>query len=70
MKANKSEFAEQIMNDLIAQGYAGQELQEKFEVKQQQIRPAVERMLAEAEAAARNGKVNTPTLDELFGVEE
>ena len=46
------EFAEQILADLIARGYSGNELLERFKKVQGQVRPAVEAMLADAERAA------------------
>lgn len=46
------EFAEQILADLIAQGYSGNELLEHFKKAQSQVRPAVEAMIAEAGHAA------------------
>lgn len=46
------EFAEQILADLIAQGYSGNELLDRFKKAQSQVRPAVEMMLLEAERAA------------------
>ena len=46
VKENTSgEFAEQILADLIRQGYSGEELLEKFKQAHRKIRPAVEAML-------------------------
>ena len=59
------EFAEQILADLVAQGYSGQELLDKFRETQRKIRPAVEAMLAEAEQAA-DGAVEYSSYDEIF----
>lgn len=42
------EFAEQIMLDLINQGYSGKDLREHFKEEVSQIRPAVAAILAEA----------------------
>ena len=39
------EFAEQILEDLVAQGYSGMELLERFKKAQKEVRPAVEAML-------------------------
>ena len=53
VKANSGgEFAEQILADLIAQGYSGKELLDRFKEEQKKIRPAVEKMLVEAQRAA------------------
>lgn len=47
------EFAEQILSDLIAEGFSGKELLQKFKERQAQVRPAVEAMIAQAEGAAQ-----------------
>lgn len=63
------EFAEQILSDLIKQGVSGEELLSQFKLKQAQIRPAVEKMISEAEeAAAGTGKY--VSYEEIFGGEE
>jgi hypothetical protein len=62
------EFAEQILADLISQGYEGQELLVKFKEYSKAIRPAVEKLLEEAAEFARSGKGHIP-FDELFGTE-
>ncbi len=46
------EFAEQILADLIAQGYSGEKLLEHFKKAQNQVRPAIEAMIVEAESVA------------------
>ena len=63
------EFAEQILADLIAQGYSGNDLLEHFKKAQKAVRPAVEEMLAEAERVAASESEYT-TYDEVFGGEE
>ena len=60
------EFAEQILADLISQGYNGEELLVKFKQAQKEVRPAVENMLAEAEKAAL-GQTEYFTYEEIFG---
>ena len=52
MVKTEAEFAEQIMVDLIAQGYSGNDLHEHFTKEVSQIRPAVEAMLAEVKRVA------------------
>lgn len=49
----RGEFAEQILSDLIAEGFSGEELLQKFKERQAQVRPAVEAMIAQAEGAAQ-----------------
>lgn len=63
------EFAEQILADLINQGYSGKELLKKFKEEQKKIRPAVEAMVAEASDIAA-GKIEYSTYDDIFGTEE
>ena len=63
------EFAEQILADLIAQGYSGNELLEHFKKAQGQRRPAVEEMLVEAGQAA-SSKSGHITYEDVFGMEE
>ena len=63
------EFAEQILADLIARGYSGNDLLERFKMAQGQVRPAVEAMLMEAEqvASSESGYI---TYEDVFGTEE
>ena len=63
------EFSEQILADLLSQGYAGQELLEKFREYSKAIRPAVLKLLGDNEAFARSGEGSVP-IDELFGTGE
>ena len=66
---NSGEFAEQILADLIRQGYSGEELLEKFKQTQRKIRPAVEAMLAEADRVAES-KSGGYSLEDVFGTED
>lgn len=63
------EFAEQILADLIAQGYSGHDLLERFKKAQGQVRPAVEAMLLEAEQAA-SSKSDYITYEDVFDMGE
>lgn len=63
------EFAEQILADLIAQGYSGDDLLARFKIAQKEVRPAVEEMLAEAEQVA-GSKSEFATYEDVFGAEE
>lgn len=65
-RASGGEFAEQILADLIAQGVSGDELLMRFKQEQAKVRPAVEAMLAEAEAAAV-GKSEYSSYEDVFG---
>ena len=63
------EFAEQILADLISQGYSGNELLDRFKKAQREVRPAVEAMLVEAEQVAAS-ESGYKTYDDIFGMEE
>lgn len=63
------EFAEQILEDLVAQGYEGKELVAKFKAMQKKIRPAVEEMLDAASKAAL-GEGEYESYDDIFSSEE
>ena len=63
------EFAEEILADLITQGYEGELLLKKFKEEQKKVRPAVEKMLEKAtEAAQGNGEFST--YDDIFSSAE
>ena len=63
------EFSEQILSDLIAQGYEGQTLLEKFREQSRAIRPAVQELIKEADAFAKTSEGRIP-MSALFGVSE
>ncbi|MDQ0158164.1 AbrB/MazE/SpoVT family DNA-binding domain-containing protein [Alkalibacillus salilacus] len=65
---NVADFSEEILKDLIAQGYEGQELIKAFQSQKAKIRPAVEELIAESREAAKqyNPSKNDET-NELFG---
>ncbi len=62
------EFDEEILADLIAEGFSGEELLAKFRETRRQIRPAVEKMLAESKRIA-SGDAPYATLKDIFGEE-
>lgn len=69
VRQNGGEFAEQILADLLAQGYQGDELLVKFKEAQSKVRPAVERIIQEADAFAMK-KDGGVSLEELFDAED
>lgn len=70
IKSNASgEFAEQILEDLIRQGYRDDELLERFKAAQREIRPAVEAALVKAEQAAR-GETEYFSYEDVFSPED
>ena len=64
-----SVFAEQILEDLIQEGYEGKTLLAEFKARQKKVRPAVEKMLTNAKLAA-HGESEYATYDDVFGSEE
>ena len=63
------EFAEQILADLIDQGFSGDQLLTELKKMQRKVRPAVEAMLTQAEQAAR-GESESSSYEDVFGTEE
>lgn len=63
------DFAEQILADLIEQGYSGNKLLQHFKQAQRQIRPAVEEMIRDAERAAAS-ESEYESYEDVFGGEE
>ena len=63
---NSGAFAEQILTDLIKEGYSGEEMLTEFRTRQAQVRPAVHKMLEAANAVAE-GKATYMTLEDVFG---
>ncbi len=68
VKENGGAFDEEILADLIAKGFAGEELLSQFKAARKQIRPAVGKMLDEASKAAQNPN-NYESYEDVFGVE-
>jgi len=62
------DLSEEVLEDLVAQGFEGQNLVREFQKKKSQVRPAVEKMIVESSLAARNLQENGNTeTEELFG---
>ena len=58
-------FSEEILSELISEGYSGKPLLDEFRVRKSKVRPAVEKMLSDADAAAK-GYGDYETMDEVF----
>lgn len=65
-REDMGEFDEQILADLISQGFSGQELLVRFKQTRQKIRPAVENLLKEAYLAAQ-GKAPFSAYEDISG---
>jgi len=64
-----SEFSEQILADLIAQGFSGQELLVKFKGVSKKIAPAMDTLIGEADRIAK-GDLKSAAMADIFGVED
>ena len=64
----ESPFAEEILSDLLEQGYTGERLLAEFKRVNRQVRPAVEKLIEEADALAKAASLDyvDPT-DDIFG---
>lgn len=69
LKENTGDFAAEILADLVDQGFSGQELVKQFKIMQKKIRPAVERMMEEADNAA-SGHGEFYTIKDVFEQED
>ncbi len=64
-------FAEEILTDLVKQGYSGEKLLTEFKKINRKIRPAVEKLIEEADEIAKASSANyIDKTDEIFGDDE
>jgi len=70
VKKEDPAFAEEILADLIEQGYSGEKLLSEFKKVNRKVRPAVEKLIEEADKIAEAASANylDPT-DDIFGKE-
>jgi bifunctional DNA-binding transcriptional regulator/antitoxin component of YhaV-PrlF toxin-antitoxin module len=64
-----SEFSEQILADLISQGFSGQELLNKFKELSNKVTPAMKRLISEADSIA-TGEKRSAAMSDIFGAED
>lgn len=71
VKEENSAFAEEILTDLIKQGYSGEKLLEEFKRINRKVRPAIEKLIEEADKIAESAYADyiDPT-DDIFNDEE
>ena len=69
VRENCGAFDEEILADLIAEGYTGEKLLAEFKSARKQIRPAVEKMLDESRKAAQNPD-KFDRYEDVFGLED
>jgi bifunctional DNA-binding transcriptional regulator/antitoxin component of YhaV-PrlF toxin-antitoxin module len=65
LRNEPSDFSEEILADLLAQGLSGQELLAKFKEQTKKVRPAVQRMIKEADEAAKSSS-GKRSISDLF----
>ena len=63
------EFAEQILSELISEGYEGEALLEEFKARQSKVRTSIENMLDMAKKSAK-GETESYSLDDVFGEDD
>lgn len=68
IRSDQSEFSVEILKDLVAQGFSGDELVRQFETKSKNIKKAIAIMQEEAERIA-SGEGPAASFDDLFGKE-
>lgn len=68
IREQDGQFAEQILGELIAEGLSGEALLSAFKERQRKVRPAVERMIEDAAAAAK-GEGEYQSYDAVFSEE-
>jgi bifunctional DNA-binding transcriptional regulator/antitoxin component of YhaV-PrlF toxin-antitoxin module len=67
VRDNSEEFAEEILRELVNKGFTGDELIEQFKKMRAQVRPAVEKLIEEADKLAINSNGSEDKMNELFG---
>ncbi len=68
IRENKEQFADHILEDLIHQGLSGEDLLVEFRKIQAKVRPAIERIIKEADQAALKFQgAGEAKMHELFG---
>jgi len=65
---DNGEFSAQILRELVAQGYSGDELIRRFEAQSKNIRKAIGKMLEDADKIA-DGSMPAATFSDIFGTE-
>lgn len=68
VKSDESYFAEEILKDLIKQGYSGEKLLGEFKKMSRKVKPAVEKLIEEADRIAESASVYyVDETDDIFG---
>jgi len=71
VKRDDPAFAEEILADLIEQGYSDEKLLTEFKKMNRKIRPAVEKLIEEADKIAKDASTNyVDYTDDIFSDDE
>ncbi|HAP42779.1 MAG: AbrB family transcriptional regulator [Spirochaetes bacterium GWD1_61_31] len=65
LRNEPSDFSEEILADLITQGLSGQQLLARFKEQTKKVRPAVQKLIEEADETARSGS-GKRSINDLF----
>lgn len=65
LRIESSDFSEEILADLVAQGLSGDELLAKFKEQTKKVRPAVRKLIEEADETAKSGS-GKQSINDLF----
>jgi bifunctional DNA-binding transcriptional regulator/antitoxin component of YhaV-PrlF toxin-antitoxin module len=64
-------FSQEILNDLIDEGFSGDDLKREFAKRSRQVRPAVKKMLDDVKTFTKKSLENyKDETDEIFGTED
>ena len=68
VRNEESAFSEEILSDLIEKGYTGEKLLAEFKRANRKVRPAVEKLIEEADALAKEASIDyVDRTDDIFG---
>ena len=69
LRRDQDEFSVEILKDLVAQGYSGDELVRQFEIQRNNVKRAVRNLLEEADRIA-DGSMPAATIRDIFGSDD
>lgn len=69
LQRESNEFSIEILKDLVAQGYSGDDLIKQFKKQSKNIKKAVTNMLEEVDAIA-SGEIASETFEDVFNSED
>ena len=68
VRNEESAFAEEILKELIDKGFTGNKLLEEFKKESKKVRPAVEKLIEEADRIAESASTNyLDSTKDIFG---